>query len=89
MRVFHSHTFDHLGSLSLFLLPGLWCVKEMKMAMHARFICMSEKCAVGQSNVMGSHAWGFMHVRNGGNQLKMNIRGRNGSHGHLKNGYVV
>ena len=33
--VFRSHTFDRLGSLSLSLLPSLWCVKEMKMAMHA------------------------------------------------------
>ena len=89
MGVFRSHTFDRLGSLSLSLLPGLWCVKKMKTAMHARFLCMSEKRAVGQPGVMGSHAWGFMHVRKGGNELKMSIGGRNGSHGHLKNGYVV
>ena len=50
---------------------------------------MSEKRVVGQSGVMGSHAWGFMHVRRGGNELKMRIGRRNGSHGHLKNRYVV
>ena len=36
--------------------------------------------------MMGSHAWDFMHVRNGGNELKMSIGERNGSHGYLKNG---
>ena len=38
--------------------------------------------------MMGSHAWDFMHVRNGGNELKMSIGERNGSHGFFKNGNV-
>ena len=59
------------------------------VAMHAWFLCMSEKRAVGQLGVMGSHAWGFMHVRKGGNELKMGIGGKNGSHWYLKNEYVV
>ena len=67
---------------------GSMGVNEMKTAMHARFLCISEKRAVGQPGVMGG-AWGFMHVRKCGNDLKMSIDGRNGSHGYLKNGYVV